>query len=118
MDETYGTYVDDECFDNNDYNGDTDHDTDDDTDDEIDEVVKKSGARQIYAPRSNCPGKVASHSADTRWGADVANLTSNPSSSGHEYILVVADYVTRQTRATPLMKIQVPPVAAAFEAID
>ena len=35
MDETYGTYVDDECFDNHDYNDDTDHDTDDDTDDEI-----------------------------------------------------------------------------------
>ena len=37
MDETYGTYVDDECFDNHDYNDDTDHDTDDDTDDEIDD---------------------------------------------------------------------------------
>ena len=32
MDETYGTYVDDECFDIHDYD-DTDHDTDDDTDD-------------------------------------------------------------------------------------
>ena len=37
MDEIYGTYVDDECFDNHDYNDDTDHDTDDDTDDEIDD---------------------------------------------------------------------------------
>ena len=34
MDETYGTYVDDECFDIDDYDGDTDHDTDDDTDDD------------------------------------------------------------------------------------
>ena len=33
MDETYGTYVDDECFDIHDYD-DTDHDTDDDTDDD------------------------------------------------------------------------------------
>ena len=34
MDETYGTYVDDECFDMHDYDDDdTDHDTDDDTDD-------------------------------------------------------------------------------------
>ena len=32
MDETYGTYVDDECFDIHDYD-DADHDTDDDTDD-------------------------------------------------------------------------------------
>ena len=30
MDETYGTYVDDECFDIHDYGDDTDHDTDDD----------------------------------------------------------------------------------------
>ncbi len=34
MDETYGTYVDDECFDMYDYDDGTDHDTDDDTDDD------------------------------------------------------------------------------------
>ena len=34
MDETYGTYVDDECFGIHDYDDDTDHDTDDDTDDD------------------------------------------------------------------------------------
>ena len=34
MNETYGTYVDDECFDIHDYDDDTDHDTDDDTDDD------------------------------------------------------------------------------------
>ena len=32
--DTYGTYVDDECFDIHDYDDDTDHDTDDDTDDD------------------------------------------------------------------------------------
>ena len=37
MDETYGTYVDDECFDIHDYDDDTDHDTDDDTDDNTDD---------------------------------------------------------------------------------
>ena len=37
IDETYDTYVDDECFDNHDYNDDTDHDTDDDTDDKIED---------------------------------------------------------------------------------
>ena len=35
MDETYDTYVDDECLDSHDYDDDTDHDTDDDTDDDI-----------------------------------------------------------------------------------
>ena len=37
MDETYGTYVDDECFDIHDYDDDTDHDTDHDTDDDTDD---------------------------------------------------------------------------------
>ena len=37
MDETYGAYVDDECFDIHDHDDDIDHDTDDDTDDETDD---------------------------------------------------------------------------------
>ena len=37
MDEPYGTYVDDECFDIHDYDDDRDHDTDDDTDDDADD---------------------------------------------------------------------------------
>ena len=37
MDETYGTYVDDECFGNHDYNDDADHDTDHGTDDDVDD---------------------------------------------------------------------------------
>ena len=80
-------------------------------------MVRKSGARQIYAPITNYPGEVASHAPDTRWGADTVNLTAIPSTSGHKYILVVADYFTRQTWATPLMDIQVQTIAGAFEAI-
>ena len=38
MDETYGTYVDDECFDIHDYGDDTEHDTDDNTDDDTDDI--------------------------------------------------------------------------------
>ena len=37
MDETQGTYVDDECFGNHDYNHDADHDTDHGTDDDVDD---------------------------------------------------------------------------------
>ena len=37
MDETYGTSVDDECFDIHDYDDDTDHDIDDDSDDDTDD---------------------------------------------------------------------------------
>ena len=39
MDETYGTYVDGECFGIHDYDDDTAHDTDDDTDDDDDTNV-------------------------------------------------------------------------------
>ena len=34
MDETYGTYFDEECFDIHEYGNATDHDTDDDTNDD------------------------------------------------------------------------------------
>ena len=37
MDDTYGTYVHDECFDIHDYDDDTGHDTDDDTGDDTDD---------------------------------------------------------------------------------
>ena len=37
MDETYGTYVDDECLDIHGYDDDADHDTDDDDDDDTDD---------------------------------------------------------------------------------
>ena len=37
MDEPYGTYVDDECFDIQDYHDDTDHDTDGDTVEDTDD---------------------------------------------------------------------------------
>ena len=39
MEETYGTYADDECFDIHDYDDDTDHDTDDDTGDDTDDAT-------------------------------------------------------------------------------
>ena len=46
MDETYGTYVDDECFDI----GDTGHDTDDDTDD-TNMILMMVGARNCILSR-------------------------------------------------------------------
>ena len=45
MDETYSTYVDDECFDIHDYDDDTDHDTVDDTDDDISDKYGRGGMR-------------------------------------------------------------------------
>ena len=57
MDETYGTYVDDECFGNHDYNGDADHDTDhgtdvvhDDPTYDIDDDTDDGGGGNLYIP--------------------------------------------------------------------
>ena len=84
------------------------------TEDQIDSIVKKSGARQIYAPRSTYPGKVATSAPDTRWAADTISLVSNPSSSGHKYILVVVDQFTRQSWGTATKDIQTQTIANAF----
>ena len=43
MDETCGTYVDDECFDIHDYDDDTDHDTDVDANDDSDDNTYGGG---------------------------------------------------------------------------
>ena len=54
MDETYGTYVEHECFDIHDYNDDTDHDTDDDTDEDTDDdsnADTEDGGRGNRRPR-------------------------------------------------------------------
>ena len=54
MDESYGTYVDDEYFDNHDYD-DADDDTDDDTDDDNDHK-KDSYTAAGAAPTQTRPG--------------------------------------------------------------
>ena len=62
MDETYGTYVDDECFNIRDYDDDidhgTDHDTDDDTYDDThdgtDDDIDDGGRGNLYT--INVPG--------------------------------------------------------------
>ena len=54
MDESYGTYVDDEYFDTHDYADDTDDDTDDDIDDDTGDVVgpwsmSNSGGLRVHS---------------------------------------------------------------------
>ena len=51
MDETYGTYVDVECFDIHDYDDDTDHDTDHDTDDDADGDTDTDDAEHLMVRR-------------------------------------------------------------------
>ena len=50
---TYGTYVDNACFDIHDYDDDTDHDTDDDSDDDTDDdtndVTDDGGRGNLYS---------------------------------------------------------------------
>ena len=52
MYETYGTYVDDECFDIHDYDDDTDHDSNDDagddTDDNTNDDTDDGGRGNLY----------------------------------------------------------------------
>ena len=48
MDETYGTCVDDECFDIHDYDDDTDHYTGDDTDDDTNDDTDDGGCGNLY----------------------------------------------------------------------
>ena len=86
------------------------------TDASIKEVVEKSGAKQVYAPRSDYPGKIASTAPDTRWAADTIQLVSQPSKPGGEkYILCAQDIFTRELFAKPLMNVTSAVVAQAFD---
>ena len=51
MDETYGTYADDECFDIHDFDDDTDHDNDDVTDNDTDVDTDDGGRGNLYATK-------------------------------------------------------------------
>ena len=77
MDETYGTYVDDECFDIHDYDDDTDHDTDvdtdddtdDDTNDDTDDDTDDGGRGNLYTikvPGESSWGKLAYQKSGSR----------------------------------------------------
>ena len=56
MDESYGAYVDDECFDNHDYD-DTDDDTDDDNDHKKDSYTAAGAAPTQTRPGHARPGQ-------------------------------------------------------------
>ena len=58
MDETYGTYVDDECFDIHDYDDDTDHDTDDDTDCDTDDDTNDDTDDDTSSPSAKRSGSI------------------------------------------------------------
>ena len=69
MDETYGTYVDDECFDIHEYDGDTGHhtddgtddDTDDDTNDDTDDDNDDGGRRNLYPIKAQGSRTLSGH---------------------------------------------------------
>ena len=48
------------------------------TDKAINNVVNNSGARQLYAPRVEYPGKITSTAPDTRWAAHTVHMVSQP----------------------------------------
>ena len=70
MDETYGPYADDECFDIHDYDDDTDRDTDDDdtdddtndnTNDDTDDDTDDVGRRNQYPIKAQRSRTVSGH---------------------------------------------------------
>ena len=69
MDETYGTYVDDECSDIHDYDDDTDHDTDDDahddtdadTNDDTDDDTHDGGSGNLYPIKAQGSRTLSGH---------------------------------------------------------
>ena len=67
---TYGTYVDDACFDIHDHVDDTDHDTDDDTDDDadVDAGVRVGFFSARRAARMGCRGRGGGGATDMRPG--------------------------------------------------
>ena len=64
------------------------------TDNAINNVVNNSGARQIYVPRVEYPGNIASTAPDTRWATDTVHMVSQPDGD-FKYILVVQDICIR-----------------------
>ena len=64
MGETYGTYVDDECFDIHDYDDDTDvteDDTDDDTADDTDDDTDDGGRANLYPIKAQGSRTLSGH---------------------------------------------------------
>ena len=65
MDDTYGTYVDDKCFDSHDYDDDTDEDTDDDTDedtdDDTDDATDDGGCGNLYPIKAEGSRNLSGH---------------------------------------------------------
>ena len=86
------------------------------TDNAINNVVNNSGARQLYAPRVEYPGKIASTAPDTRWAADTVHTVSQPGGN-FKYILVVQDTFTRELFAKPFETNTSQEVAERFQDI-
>ena len=100
MDETYGTYVGDECFDIRDYDDDTDHDTNDDTDDgtdddttdDTDDDTDDSGRRDLYTIKAQ-----GSRTKDQ--GSRIKVEDQGPSLAMNEHPRRATDVVLRQSKA-------------------
>ena len=61
MDETYGTCVDDECFDIHDYDDGTDHDTDDDTGADTNDDTDDVGRGNLYPIKAQGSRTLSGH---------------------------------------------------------
>ena len=83
MDETYGTYVDDACFDIHDYDDETDHETDDDTDHDTDDDTNDDtddGGRGDLYPIKVQGSRTLSRHEWASWKSYGRDIKSNSSS--------------------------------------
>ena len=79
MDETYGTNVDDECFDMHDYDDDTDHDAADETDDDTDgDDTDNSGRLNLYPIKAQGSRTLSGHEWPS-WKSCERDIQSNSS---------------------------------------
>ena len=84
MDETYGNYVDGECFDIHDYDDDTDQDTDDDADDDTDDDTNDDtddgtddgGRGNLYPIKAQASKTLSGHerASQKSYGRDIKSI--------------------------------------------
>lgn len=87
------------------------------TNQQVNDIVSRSPAKQIFAPRPRCEARITSSGLTVRWAADVANFTATPSGTGQKYILCVQDIYSRKLYTVDLAKHNPSAMATAFRII-
>ena len=84
---------------------------------QVNDIVNRSTAKQIFAPKPRYEGRITSSGLNVRWAADVAHLTATPSRTGQKFILCVQDIYSRKLYTVALAKNNPSAMATAFRII-